>query len=159
MKMTIYAILIAAAFLIPTRPLELGKLKPVEVIKIEKQGERILIETDTADTGIGKTVKQAIWNLHETAAGTVYLDTAEYILLPPDETLPDDISPYLRENVRACRWEGKMKLEEAAEYLDAHRPRMKLKDYQTGVPLQTLVWKNGRFHLQEKNIERREKTS
>ena len=159
MKMVIYGILIAAALLVPTRPLELGKLKPVEVIRIEKRGQQVIIETDTGDSGHGKTVNQAVWDLRETTAGMVYLDTAEYILLPKDETVLKQVIPYLRNSVRLCHWEGEIKLEEVGEYLDVHRPSVRLKQYAERVPLQTLEAKNGRLRLREKNIEIREKTT
>ena len=159
MKRILYCILIVAAWVVPTRPLELGKLKPVEVIRIEQNGDQIVIETDTGDSGRGMTINQAIWNLRETTAGTVYLDTAEYILIPKDETIAEQISPYLKNTVRLCNWEGEMKLEEVAQYLNAHKPRMVLKQYNVGMPLQTLVGERGKFQLLEKNIEKREKTT
>lgn len=159
MKMIIYGILIVSAMLVPTRPLELGKLKPVEVIRVEKNDEGILIETDTGDSGRGRTVNQAVWNLHETTAGTIYLDTAEYILLPMDETVLMEVCPYLRGDIRICHWVGEMKLEEAAKYLDAHRPNMRLKEYRAGTLLQVLEGENGRFRLREKNIKKREKSA
>ena len=157
MKMVIYGILIASAMLVPTRPLELGKLKPVETILIEKRDDGILIKTDTGDIGRGRTVNQAIWNLHETTAGTVYLDTAEYLLLPSDETVLKQMYPYLRKTVRISQWAGEVELEEAAKYLDVHKPNVQLKAYQEGISLQVLEEENGRFRLREKNIERREK--
>lgn len=159
MKMLIYGILIAAALAVPTRTLELGKLKPVEVIRIEKTGEMIRIETDTGDSGEGGTVNQAIWDLQETTAGRVYLDTAEYILLGADETVLNQISPYLKDAIRVCKCAGEIKLDETAVFLDVHRPKIKLKDYQKGMELQVLEEENGVLRLREKNIERREKTS
>jgi len=158
-KIMIYCILIVLAMLVPTRPLELGKLKPVEVIRIAQDDEQIVIETDTGDTGRGRTVNQAIWNLHETTAGTVYLDTAEYVLLPANEAVLKEIAPYIRENVCLCQWEGEIKMDDVGEYLDVHKPSVKLKKYAEGIPLQMLKGKNGRLQLQEKGIERREKTT
>ena len=151
MKRVIYGILIAGAMAIPTRPLELGKLKPVEVVRIDKRGEQILIETDLGDSGSGKTVAEAILDLKERTPGTVYLDTAEYALIPKDETILTQIAPYLQEKVRICHWEGEMEIERVAEYLDVHRPNVKLKDYQTGSLLQTLEWKKDSFYLCEKS--------
>ena len=160
MKKVLYGLLIAAALAVPTRPLELGKLKPMEVIRIDRQGEFILLETDTGDSGRGRTVEQAIWNLRETTAGTVYLDTAEYVLLPEqhDEVLTQ-LTPYLKKSMQLCRWTGEIELEKAAKYLDNHSPNMRLKDYRPGMPLKVLKGEKGGLRLQEKNIERREKTS
>ena len=157
MKMIIYAILITSAMLVPTRPLELGKLKPVEVIRVSRSDEGVLIETDTGDSGRGRTVNQAIWNLHESTAGVVYLDTAEYLLVPPDEMVLKQISPYLRESIRICQWTGEMKLEAAAKYLDVHKPDVQMKEYRVGTALQVLETENGRFCLHEKISKERKK--
>ena len=151
MKILAYGILIAAALLVPTTPQELDKLKPVEVIRIDKRGEFMLLETDTGDSGRGKTVNQAIADLQETAAGTVYLDTAEYVLLPgEEEPVLCQLVPYLKGSVRLCHWEGDVKLDEAAKYLDTHRPKMKLKDYRAGIHPEVLKEENGRIRLKGK---------
>lgn len=158
MKKIVYGILIAAAMLVPTRPQELGKLKPVELIRVEKDGDMILIETDTGDAGRGLTVNQALWDLQATTAGLVYLDTAEFLLISGDGTAcVDTLRPYLKESVRICMSEGEMKLEEVAAYLNIHKPGVQLKEYQNGVLLQTLASENGRLNLREKNVERRQK--
>ena len=150
MRIAVYGVLIAAALMIPTKPLELGKLKPVEVIQIDHQGDLIQIKTDTGDSGQGKTVELAIRDLQETTAGTVYLDTAEYVLVPKDESGVEQMSPYLKNGVRLCQWEGEIKLDEVAEYLDVHNPKMKLKGYRLGMELEVLKAEKGRIRLQEK---------
>ena len=150
MRIAVYGVVIAAALMIPTKPLELGKLKPVEVIQIDQQGDLIQIKTDTGDLGQGKTVELAIRDLQETTAGMVYLDTAEYVLLPKDESVVGQVSPYLKNGVRLCQWEGEMKLDEVAVYLDAHSPKIKLEAYRLGMQLEVLTEENGRIRLQEK---------
>ena len=154
MKIIIYGVLIAAALMMPTKPLELGKLKPVEVIQIDNRGGRIQIKTDTGDSGDGKTVELAIRDLQETTAGTVYLDTAEYALLPKDAAVVEQMTPYLKRSVRLCQWEGEMKLDEVAVYLDAHGPKLKLKDYRMGMQLEILKEENGIMRLQEKTSKK-----
>ena len=151
MKMLIYGILIAAALAVPTRTLELGKLKPVEVIKIDVQGEMILIETDTGDSGSAATMKSALQDLKKTAPGIVYLDTAEYVLLPKEkEMLIAQVKPYLKESAQICYWEGEIDMKEVAAFLDVHSPENELKEYQKGMPIKTLVSKNGRLEFKEK---------
>ena len=154
MKLVIYGILIAAAMLVPTRPLELGKLKPVEVIKIDVQGEMIRIETDTGDTGSAATLKSALQDLKATAPGIIYLDTAEYMLLPKGkEALLAQVRPYLKDSVQICCWEGEIDMKEVAAFLNAHSPENELKQYQKGMPIKTLVAENRRLKFEEKNIE------
>ena len=148
MKMLIYGILIAAALAVPTRTLELGKLKPVEVIRVDKTEETIRIETDTGDSGEGGTVNQAIWDLQETTAGRVYLDTAEYLLVGRNaQTYIPDMNVYLKDNVRICAIEGELDLKEAARYLDSHRPQLKMSQWSPECELETLIEEDERLVL------------
>ena len=152
MKRIIYVALIAAAFMVPTVPQELGKLIPVEVIKIESGNDAVLIETDTGETGRGATVEMALQDLKATAAGTVYLDTAAYVLLPEgEEGLLVSLNPLLKDSVRVCCWEGAIKMEEVASYLAVHRPKTELKRNKRGMELPTLTTENGRLILKEKS--------
>lgn len=155
MKRMIYGALVVAALLIPTTPQELGKLKPVEVVKLNKEKGVIQIETDTGDTGRGETIELALRELKETTPGTIYLDTAEYVLLPKQgEQLLHQLSPHLNPSVRICTWEGNIDLNEASGYLDAHKPRNEMKHYKAGMPLQTLSSENGVLKLNEKTVEK-----
>ena len=155
MKKIVYGALVAAALLIPTTPQELGKLKPVEVVKLNKEEGMIRIETDTGDIGQGETIEQALRELKATTPGTIYLDTAEYVLLPKQaEELLNQLSPQLKQSVRICTWEGEIDLNKASAYLDAHRPRNEMRHYKTGMPLQTLTSENGVLKLKEKTVEK-----
>ena len=155
MKRMIYGALVAAALLIPTTPQELGKLKPVEVVKLNKEEGMIRIETDTGDSGLGETVELALRELKETTPGTIYLDTAEYVLLSKQgEELLHQLSPHLKASVRICYWEGEIDLKETTAFLDAHKPRNEMKHYKAGMPLQTLSSENGVLKLKEKSVEK-----
>ena len=155
MKRMSYGALVAAALLIPTTPQELGKLKPVEVVKLNKEEGMIRIETDTGYSGLGETVELALRELKETTPGTIYLDTAEYVLLPKQgEELTHQLSPHLNPSVRICTWEGNIHLNEASGYLNAHKPRNEMKHYKAGMPLQILSSENGVLKLKEKSVEK-----
>ena len=155
MKRIIYGALVAAALLIPTTPQELGKLKPVEVVKLNKEEGMIRIETDTGDSGLGETVELALRESKATTPGTIYLDTAEYVLLPKqEEELLHQLSAHLNPSVRICTWEGNIDLNEASGYLNAHKPRNEMKHYKAGMPLQTLSSENGVLKLKEKSVEK-----
>ena len=154
MKRIAYAALVAAALMIPAVPQELGKMIPVEVIKISTEGDAVLIEADTGDVGRGVTVESALWDLKASAPGSVYLDTAEYLLLPEGkETILKPLIPYLQKSVRLCCWEGEINMEEAALFLDTHSPKIRLKEYDLGMPLEILSSENGRMKLKEKTVE------
>ena len=155
MKRIVYGVLIAEALLVPTTPQELGKLKPVEVVKLNKEKGEIQIETDTGDTGRGETIELALRELKETTPGTIYLDTAEYVLLPMQaEELLDQLSPHLKQSVRICLWKGEIDMNEVSTYLDAHRPGNEMKHYKVGMSLQTLSSENGVLKLNEKTVEK-----
>ena len=152
MKRILCAALAVAAFLVPTTPQELGRLKPVEVIKVDVQGSQIRIETDTDDAGQGKTVEQALTDLRAGASGTIYLDTAQYLLVPEGrEDLIFQMMPYLKRTVKLCYWEGKIPLEKAGKFLDCHSPELTMKAYQPGMKLPTLTAENDRMRLTEKD--------
>ena len=154
MKRLVYGALVAAALMVPTAPQELGKLIPVEVIKIGQADGTVLIETDTGDAGRGATVEAALRDLSATAPGTIYLDTAEYVLIPEGEKeLLGPLTGSLKESVKLCCWEGTINMEEVAVFLDAHTPGTNLKEYQKGMPLQTLAAENGRLKLKEKTVK------
>jgi len=151
MKKLLYCALVAAALAVPTAPQELGKLKPVEVIKISEDSGTVLIETDTGDAGRGETVELALWDLKATTPGTIYLDTAEYLLLPEGrEELLSQLAPHLKDSVRLCLWDGEVDVTKTGEFLDAHDPGMKLKEYGPGQQLKVLTSEKERLHLREK---------
>ena len=148
MKRIVYALLIAAAFAIPTEPQELDKLKAVEVIRIHRDADVFVIETDMGDYGKGSTIEEAIGNLKVTTPGTVYLDTAEYLLLSIEEEVwIQELKLHLKDSVRICQYEGEVDLEKAAEYLRVHQPLIRLGEYNRGVNCQLLVSKNDRLEL------------
>ena len=152
MKRILCAVLVIAAFLVPTTPQELGRLKPVEVIKVDVQGSQIWLQTDTEDTGQGGTVEQALADLRASASGTIYLDTAQYLLVPEGrEDLIFQMTPYLKSTVQPCCWEGEVPMEKTARFLDCHSPEYTLKQYKPGMNLQTLIAENERLRLVEKD--------
>ena len=65
----------------PFEATDVATLSPVEVIWLEQQGNLVRIETDGKDIGIGKSVLEALENMKRTAPGTVFLDTADYLIV------------------------------------------------------------------------------
>ena len=147
-KWPIYMMLLIAALLIPTRTSELGKLKPVETVAIYQQGDQLVIETDTEDVGRGSNVQAAIENLKKTTAGTIYLDTADYlIVMEGGAPFIEYLSACLKDSVWVCKGEKGINLEEAGAYLAVHRPSVKLKNYRKGAYLEVLTSIEGRMEL------------
>lgn len=147
-KGMIYALILTAALLIPSKNVELAKIKPVETVSIRYQDGFVIIETDTEDVGIGKTLEEAIEDLKTTTAGTIYMDTACFLLVGQDaEDMVSELKSYLKGNVRLCKIEEEVDIKQAGEYLRVHTPEVRLKDWQKGAKLQTLETGKERMKL------------
>ena len=129
----IYLLLVAGAFLFPKRPVELGKLIPVELVVVEKVEGFYRIRTDTGDMGQGDTVRAAIDHLRSTAPGNLFLDTAKYLAVTEDamDAMPD-LTRYLKGGTRLCITDFGLDAERAAIFLRAHPPQMRLKEWKKG---------------------------
>ena len=149
-KIILYVLLLGVVLMKPHRGEDVGKLLPVEVIKMYKIGETLVIDTDPGATGKGATVDEAVANLKNTAAGVIFLDTADYLLI--DETSKDAVPAlelYLKPAVRVCEVEGEVDLKKTSEFLSVHRPSAKLKDKQGGMASEILMMEDGRLILKE----------
>lgn len=145
-KTIIYGILLTAALLIPNEATDLEKMKPVEAVLVRMEDDLIIIETDTEDVGIGATVAQAMRNLEETTAGTIFLDTADYLLVTEGtEQQILEMALYLKKSVRICYAEEQIDIVDAVEFLRAHRPEIKLRQWKDGAEIEVLKEENGRL--------------
>lgn len=127
---------------------DISDLEPVELVRVTTLGT-VRIETDTGAMGEGPTLAEAVEDLYATASGTVFLDTARYLLLDDEAYLPG-FCEILRPacNVLLCR--GDMDLSEAAQYLGVHSPDTRLLDTKAEAPaLSTLICREGRFCVQK----------
>ena len=102
---------------------DIGRLRPVELVQLYERNGLLFLETDTGDLGWGMTVGQAAEKLKETAAGQIYLDTADFLVLEEgmDVYLPV-LSGYLKRRTGITYGPEEMDLEETAAYLRVHRP-------------------------------------
>lgn len=147
-RIWIYALVIAAALAFPVDKTDVGSLQPVEVVHLYQKDEKYVLETDTGDLGMGDTIKAAMEDLAATVSGTVFLDTAEYLLLEKEMVeQAKRIAPYLKKKVRVCEAERGLDLKAAAQYLSAHAPKSTLKELLTGTKLETLRNVHGRLIL------------
>ena len=138
-RILIYLGILAAVVAAPVRPLNIDQLLPVQVVSIYKEGARIVIETDTENKGIGLTATQALQNLKDTASGTIYLDTAQYLLLTKDAVeAVEELREELKASVQMCLATDNVNLEKVAIYLNAHGPLPRLKEWEKGVELPIL---------------------
>ena len=140
MKRTIlYIGILALIVAAPVKPMDIEKLRPVQIVSIYKENSWTVIETDTEDKGIGGTAKQALQNMKDTSDGVIYLDTAEYLLVTKDtEEATREIMEELKPSVRMCMTTGVEDLKQAVLYLKAHGGLPKLKAWVNGAELPVL---------------------
>lgn len=148
-RIIFYIILAAVALLVPVKRNDLGKMKPVEVVYLNMEEDQLVIMADTGDWGRGANVQEALRELKETAAGIIYLDTADYLILSRGaEGILEELAPYLKDDVRICLAEGEVDMKNAGNYLAVHEPKSKMGDWNKGNQLQILmVGEDGRMVL------------
>ena len=128
---------------------DIAKLQPVEVLRVQKDGDMISVELDTGDSGKGTTLEAALQDLKESTPGKVFLETADYLLINGEaEVLLESLAEYLRPACGVCLEAGEAKLEEAAQFLGVHEPGLTLQEYRAGDhALQELVVREERMYL------------
>ena len=120
-RILIYIATLLLLAMAPVKGADIASLHPVEVISICRDEHEIVIRTDTGDWGKGTDGFSALQNLKETTAGTVYLDTAEYLLIEEGvEEIVEQLRPVIKRSVRICRAEKEVDLKEAAAFLPVH---------------------------------------
>lgn len=147
-RITIYLIVLTLSLLVPEYGTDVGKLIPVEVVHLYMEEDQVILETDAGHWGKGETVDTAIRDLHESAPGEIFLDTAEYLLI--EEQAADQIGrirEHLKDEVRVCVAQKGIDLKLAAEYLDVHPPEMVLKVAGMGEITQKLEQNEGKLKI------------
>ena len=117
---------------LPHPAVDVGKLEPVSLVAVDWQDGSYHIRTDTGAEGSGTTLKQAAQSLAEGASGTVFLETAEYVLLTPQVPVTGELCQVFRPACRVCLTAAQADLEQAAAWLAAHPPRHTLNDLRAG---------------------------
>jgi len=147
-RIIIYIVTLALLTLAPVEGAELGKMRPVEVALVYEQEGEVVIVTDTEDMGRGGDGLSALENLKATTAGTIYLDTAEYLLIGEGaEAAAEQLRGHLKKNVKVCKAEKTVDLENAAAYLSVHGNLPRIKEWKSGDNLPKLQMVNDRFLL------------
>ena len=138
-RIIVYIGIVALIIAAPVKPLNIGELRPVQVVFVYRQHDWVVIETDTDDKGIGGTARQALQNMKDTSDGVIYLDTADYLLIGPNGEEPtQELTRELKGSVRLCKAAKIRDLEKAASYLRTHGDLPKLRSWKKGVELPVL---------------------
>lgn len=147
-----YALVIGAVALLSGNSAagtDVGKLQPVQVVRVSSAAGQVLIETDTGNWGIGETLKNAFEDMKETASAEIFLDTADYLIV--DERcreLLTALTAYLRPSCAVCVGDGEVDMEKIGEFLEYHKPELTLSRYQAGeTDLPVLRTEDGRMEL------------
>lgn len=79
------ALLVAASVIslcmLPRTGTDAAKLLPAQVLVIAQEEGQITVESDNGVSGSGATLPDALASMRENAEGTLFLDTAEHIVL------------------------------------------------------------------------------
>ena len=119
---------------------EVAELLPIEVIAVRTRGDQVSLCTDTQDTGRGRTVSDAFDNLRQSAAGEVFLETADYLILDAKSLQHmEELATVLRPNCRICICEETVDLQDAAAYLRIHKPQTTVREYMAGMTEITIM--------------------
>ena len=144
----LYIVVLLAMLAVPAQRNDVGRLLPVEVIAVYQDVGGVRIETDTGNVGTGRDLESAYRNLKGTAAGEIFLDTADYLILYGEaKQLSEKLREYLKLGIRVCAGEGEIDLVEASEYLSVHIPNMRLKDENIASRLAVLTRKETGYCL------------
>ena len=160
-RMIVYLGILAAVLWAGDPGTDIGMLIPVETVFIQKQGDEIAIQTDSADTGVGATMKRAAEDLKEKADGVIYLDTADYLILNREaEALLPQLQNNQKQEVFLCEADGQIDVQKATAFLRAHTPQLKLSDWSNGMTLPRLEEAGGSFKIKtemvKKGVDKRE---
>ena len=152
MKRWILYTLVAAGFLLLPKGqgVDIGKLIPTELIYIYKDQDRIVVETDTGNSGEGITLEKALEDLHATASGTVFLDTVQYALVTEDtKDLLPELESVLRLSTNVILATADVDPAKTALYLTSQNPEVTLKDHLTqGEHLPKIMKAGERYYIE-----------
>lgn len=150
-RLWLFAALLAAAILgrTPSAGMDVGKLQPVQVVCLARGEGNVSVWTDTGDWGAGPDLKAAVEDMKACAAGEIFLETADHLLLMPDcLELLEDAAALLRPSCSLCLLEGEPDMEQIGQFLALHAPTVTLMEYRAGWgQLQTLKTADGRMTL------------
>lgn len=150
-RIILYALLVAAALAAPVERADVGKLRPIETVSVYTEQGWVVLRTDTDDLGIGQTALQALQNMKDTASGTIYLDTARYLLLEDDaQDAAEELRGVLKDKVQLCIASREIEPADATKYLSAHSGLTQMKTWKVGQKLPVLARQGKRLIILKK---------
>ena len=146
------AILLAALTLVffAESGTRLEQLKPVELLYLEQKDNMLILKTDGKDLGRGNTLEEAIGDLKNSAAGKIFLETTDKIVIT-EKTIwaLKGLQYHVRPAAQVFLGTGVIEPETAAKYLSAHDPGMTLGALYRGEgKIPVLRGERGRYRLE-----------
>lgn len=112
---------------------DLKQLQPVQTLLAEWTEGKLRLVADNGCEGTGRTVREAITNMKNSASGEVFLDTADYLLVRKDAlSFVDVLKEELRPSCSVCGLMGSVDLTEVTDYLSYHLPKLTVAMYEAG---------------------------
>ena len=112
---------------------DVGKLEPAQVILVDAAPGTVSVRTDAGQLGRGEDLAGAVEDMKQTAAGEIFLDTAEYLLItPPALGQLETLSRRLRASCQVCVVGEAENLNAVGAYLSVHKPEVTLGDWRKG---------------------------
>ena len=123
---------------------DVGKLQPVQVVRVSSDAGAVQIETDTGDFGSGISLKEALEDLEKTSSAEVFLDTADYLIVTKEcKGLLSALTRELRPSCAVCVEDGKTDMEQVAAFLEYHKPKVTLMHCKAGQQKFPILRTNG----------------
>lgn len=155
-RIIVYVVVLAVLWVVPIAGSNIGSLQPVEVVFLKREGERLMIETDTGDMGVGENGTEALEDLKATTLGRLYLDTAEYLLFTENaESDVQQLRNVFKKSVKLCLAESNVDVTKTAKFLTVHGTLPQLKKWQPGDILPCLKISEERLKMSEKVLDKR----
>ena len=124
--------ILAGLFLVPLHHIEIANLEPVEAVWIYKEGDKVVLLTDTEDKGVGVNVEYALIDMRHKSSGVIYLDTAQYVFVAESaENEINNLRNYVKNSVWLCKWNGEGSFKNALKYANAHNVGIKINEWIT----------------------------
>lgn len=126
---------------------DIGRLTPIEAVWAAEENGQVFLQTDTGVMGRGDTVEGALLDMKAASHGTIFLDTADYLIIEEgQEMLLTQMYEVLRPSCMVCTAIKKPDMETVTGFLSAHEPGLTLRSYRAErVGLPVLRIEEGRY--------------
>ena len=142
--------LAALMWFAPVKGTDVGKLLPVELVSLRKDGEALLVQTDTGDIGIGDTLDAAMRDLKRGAPGEIFLETADYLVLSANSReVWAGLADYFRPGTLVFLMEEPVDPGKTAQYLRPRQAGIPLNEVEQAARLPMIRTEEGRVELEE----------